>query len=247
MVTISAYNPFAAEVKEDPYPYYAWLRERQPVYFNDQLGFWALSRYRDVVAAARNYEVFSSAQGIGPDKVRLPMMITQDPPEHRRLRALAGKAFTPRMVAQMEERVRAIVNRQGSERIAQIRNEMGVEMSENVGVFRTPERLQLAIEKVAELQQRVRRAPIDDKGKVFNTDLTGALELDAMLVQADIIARGALWRTESRGAQARLDYPERDDEEWQKHINVTRGDDGQPEISYSDVTITKWQPEVRKY
>ena len=110
MVTVTGYNPFAADVKEDPYPYYAWLREEQPVYQNTELNIWAISRYDDVVAAARNVEVFSSAQGIGPEKIRLPMMITQDPPEHRRLRALAGKAFTPRMVSQMEGRIREIVN-----------------------------------------------------------------------------------------------------------------------------------------
>ena len=110
MVTVTEYNPFAPEVIADPYPYYAWLRAERPVYHNEQLGVWAISRYADVVAAARNPEAFSSAQGIGPEKTRLPMMITQDPPEHRRLRSLAGKAFTPRMVAQMEPRVRAIVN-----------------------------------------------------------------------------------------------------------------------------------------
>jgi cytochrome P450 len=110
MVAVEEYNPFAPEVKEDPYPYYAWLRAERPVYQNETLGFWAISRYADVVAAARDTEAFSSAQGIGPEKVRLPMMITQDPPAHRRLRSLAGKAFTPRMVAGQEGRIREIVN-----------------------------------------------------------------------------------------------------------------------------------------
>jgi cytochrome P450 len=110
MVSVTAYDPFAPEVKEDPYPYYAWLRSEHPAYEVPGKGIWAISRYADVVAAARNVAVFSSAQGIGPEKLSLPMMITQDPPEHRRLRALAGKAFTPRMVAQMEGRIRTVVN-----------------------------------------------------------------------------------------------------------------------------------------
>jgi succinate dehydrogenase / fumarate reductase, flavoprotein subunit len=145
-----------------------------------------------------------------------------------------------------EERIRGVINRQGSERIAQIRNEMGVEMSENVGVFRTPERLQHAIDKVAELQQRARRAPIDDKGKVFNTDLTGALELEAMLVQAEIIARAALWRTESRGAHARLDFPDRDDVKWLCHTHAYWGEGG-PRFEKAPVVITRFQPEARTY
>ena len=112
MVTVTEYNPYAPDVIENPYPYYAWLRAERPVYQNTQLGFWAISRYEDVVAAARNIEVFSSAQGVGPAKIRLPMMLTKDPPEHRRLRSLAGKAFTPRRVAQMEDRIRQVVNEQ---------------------------------------------------------------------------------------------------------------------------------------
>lgn len=109
MAAITAYDPFAAEVKRDPYPYYAWLRAQAPVYHNQRLDIWALSRYRDVCAALRNHEVFSSAKGVGPERVDIPMMITKDPPEHRRLRSLVNKAFTPRMVAQMEPRIREIL------------------------------------------------------------------------------------------------------------------------------------------
>src|SRR5829696_5089931 len=110
MATITEYNPFLPETVADPYPVYEWLRAEHPVYLNRDTGFWTLSRYEDVVAAARNVETFSSAQGIGPARFRLPMMITSDPPEHRRLPSLAGNAFTPRMVSQQEERIRAIVN-----------------------------------------------------------------------------------------------------------------------------------------
>ncbi len=109
MPAITEYDPFAAEVKENPYPYYAWLRSEHPVYHNERLDLWALSRYRDVEAALRNIEVFSSAQGIGPERMSIPTMITRDPPDHRRLRSLVSKAFTPRMVAQMEARIRQII------------------------------------------------------------------------------------------------------------------------------------------
>lgn len=145
-----------------------------------------------------------------------------------------------------EERIRALKTREGNERLATIRNEMGVEMSEEVGVFRTPERLEHAIGVIADLRERLKRAPIDDKGMIFNTDLTGALELDAMLVQADIIARGALWRTESRGAHSRLDYPERDDADWLCHTHAYYGEGG-PRFEKATVVLGRFQPEARTY
>ena len=110
MAPITAYNPFASEVKEDPYPYYAWLRREHPVYYNSRLGFWVLSRYEDVEAAARRPEVFSSSQGIGPDRRPGLTMIVKDPPEHTRLRKLVSKAFTPRMVEQLAPRIRTLVD-----------------------------------------------------------------------------------------------------------------------------------------
>src|SRR2546422_9825910 len=70
MHLITEYSPFARDVQENPYPYYDWLRRAHPVYYNEPLGFWTLSRYADVLMAARTPEVFSSAQGVGPDKRR---------------------------------------------------------------------------------------------------------------------------------------------------------------------------------
>jgi cytochrome P450 len=110
MTQITEYNPFVPEVKEDPYPYYAWLREHRPVYYNDKLGFYVLSRYADVEAAARTPEVFSSAQGIGPERAPVAMMIAKDPPDHTRLRRLVSRAFTPKMVEQLAPRIQEIVD-----------------------------------------------------------------------------------------------------------------------------------------
>ena len=88
---------------------------------------------------------------------------------------------------------------------------------------------------------------IDDRGTVFNQDVLGAIELGYMLDCAEAIVVAAIERKESRGAQFRTDYPERNDEDWLKHIDLSRNGDDTPEISYSPVTITKWQPEERKY
>src|SRR6266851_694912 len=110
MTAITAYSPFARDVQEDPYPFYAWLRQEHPVYYNERFDVWALSCYADVVQAARNHEVFSSAQGVGPDKRYGLSMITNDPPIHTRLRRLVNRAFTPHLIARFEARIQAIID-----------------------------------------------------------------------------------------------------------------------------------------
>ncbi len=132
-------------------------------------------------------------------------------------------------------------------RMSEIKDELGTTMNEHVAVYRDEKGLTKAHEVVHRLKEESAKAYVDDHGSVFNQDVLGALELGYMLDCADMTIVSALDRKESRGAQFRLDHPERLDEEWLKHINVTRGEDDEPEISYSEVTITKWQPEVRKY
>jgi succinate dehydrogenase / fumarate reductase flavoprotein subunit len=96
------------------------------------------------------------------------------------------------------------------------------------------------------LKEESSKAWIDDRGTVFNQDVLGAIELGFMVDCAEAIVIGAIERKESRGAQFRTDYPERNDEEWLKHIDIAMNGDG-PRVSYSPVTITQWQPEERKY
>jgi succinate dehydrogenase / fumarate reductase flavoprotein subunit len=141
-----------------------------------------------------------------------------------------------------------IVGREHSgRRISEIKDELGTMMNEYVAVYRDEDGLTKANEIVHRLQDEAASAYIDDRGSVFNQDVLGAIELGYMLDCAETTIVSAIDRKESRGAQFRLDYPERNDDEWLKHINVTRGPDGEPQISYSPVTITRWQPEVRKY
>ena len=110
-----AYSPYAYEIHEDPYPVYARLRAEAPVYRNDELDFYALSRHEDVLAAFRNLDGFSNAQGVslepsafGPEAHRFMSFLALDPPRHTRMRSLVGKGFTPSKVAQMEEHIRSI-------------------------------------------------------------------------------------------------------------------------------------------
>jgi succinate dehydrogenase/fumarate reductase flavoprotein subunit len=88
---------------------------------------------------------------------------------------------------------------------------------------------------------------VEDKGDVFNTDLTQAIELGYLLDLAACMLTAGIARKESRGAHARpYDYPTRDDENFMQH-SITRWVDDGPELTYRDVRMTKWQPEERKY
>jgi succinate dehydrogenase / fumarate reductase flavoprotein subunit len=131
-------------------------------------------------------------------------------------------------------------------RVSEIKNELGELMNRYAAVFRDEDGLQIALETIGRLKEEAKTAWIDDRGSVFNQDVLGAIELGYMVDCAEAIVLGAIERKESRGAQFRTDYPERNDEEWLKHIDITLTGDG-PQVSYSPVTITQWQPEVRTY
>jgi succinate dehydrogenase flavoprotein subunit len=132
-------------------------------------------------------------------------------------------------------------------RVSEIKSELGETMNRHAAVFRDEQGLSQALETIGRLREEAGRAWIDDRGTVFNQDVLGAIELGYMIDCAEATVVAALERKESRGAQYRTDFPERDDEEWLKHIDVALGDDGRPRVGYSPVTITQWQPEERKY
>jgi succinate dehydrogenase / fumarate reductase flavoprotein subunit len=132
-------------------------------------------------------------------------------------------------------------------RISEIKAELGTIMNQYVAVYRDAEGLQQAHEVVGRLQEEAQSAYIDDRGTVFNQDVLGAIELGYMLDCAEAIVVAAIERKESRGAQFRTDFPERNDAEWLKHIDISLDGTGGPQVSYSPVTITQWQPEERKY
>ena len=105
-------NPFSYEFHEDPYPTYRWLRDHAPLYYNADLEFYALSRFRDVLAASQDWRTYSSAEGTTVERMSpemfeaTPMMIFMDPPRHDRLRKLVSTVFTPRRIAELEPFIR---------------------------------------------------------------------------------------------------------------------------------------------
>ena len=108
------FDPFSDEFFNDPYDLYRWLRDEQPVYHNAELGFYALSRFDDVVRAHRDWQTFSSNFGVTLEQLQsgrrdaTGSIISIDPPDHERLRKLVSRAFTPRAVAEMEPLIRNI-------------------------------------------------------------------------------------------------------------------------------------------
>jgi succinate dehydrogenase / fumarate reductase, flavoprotein subunit len=135
----------------------------------------------------------------------------------------------------------------GGRRISEIKDELGTMMNEKVAVFRDEAGLTEAMEIVQRLKEESRSAYVDDRGTVFNQDVLGAIELGYMLDCAETIVMGALERKESRGAQFRLDYPERNDDEWLKHITISVNGGDAPKVDYAPVTMTQWEPQERTY
>src|SRR5437868_982058 len=135
----------------------------------------------------------------------------------------------------------------GIERIGAIREEMQHEMDAGAGVFRTKEGLEKLIERLGGLRERFGRIKIEDTSKTFNTELTSAMELDFMLEISQTIAVSALAREESRGAHARRDFPQRNDEKYLKHSLVFSRDAAKPRLEYRDVHIENFKPQARTY
>ncbi len=105
------FDIYADDFRNDPYPFYARLRDEAPVQWSERHGFWTIAQYADVMAAAKNYNDFSSTiaptGGIETGE-RRQTMISSDPPEHTRIRSVVGRAFTPATIAAMESRIRQI-------------------------------------------------------------------------------------------------------------------------------------------
>jgi succinate dehydrogenase / fumarate reductase flavoprotein subunit len=139
-----------------------------------------------------------------------------------------------------------LLNNTGQERLSDIAREMKRVMFDHVGIFRTGAAMQQALEKVRELKERFKHVRVEDRGKVFNTNLMNTWELGNLLDLAEVVTVCAINRTESRGAHSRDDFPKRDDVNWLKHT-LTWVKDGEIKIGYKPVVITKYQPKERVY
>lgn len=156
-----------------------------------------------------------------------------------------GKAVVARK-KQMDAKIRDL-SQGGDEKPSQVLEELRKTMNEYVGIFRTREKLQKAVERIAIIKERYKKIRISSGTLHMNFELIGAIELEHMIDVAHAIALGALLRQESRGAHFRRDFKERNDAGWLKHSLAAKGADGEPVISYKDVVITNYQPTGRTY
>ncbi len=143
--------------------------------------------------------------------------------------------------------IESIMENKGTEKISNLRTELQNNMMELCGIFRNEQDLRRMIEILRDLRERAKNVFLQDKGRVFNTELIGALELHNLLDTAEATVFSAYARQESRGAHTREDFTSRNDAEWMKHSFAFMKDGGVPELKYKPVTITRYQPMERKY
>jgi len=142
--------------------------------------------------------------------------------------------------------LRAWSSRPDGEDPSALRTEMQETMERYAGIYRNEADLLEGLQRIRALRQRFQRIRVVDQSKVYNVNLTDALEVGHMLQLAETIVVGAYARTESRGAHARTDYPKRDDARWMRHTLAQKGPQG-PVLSYIPVTYTRWDPTERVY
>lgn len=142
--------------------------------------------------------------------------------------------------------VRRLLEADGKDHAAAIRDTLQDEMMEKAGVFRNAEALGKMRDKIFELRERYHRVHLQDRGQKYNTELLELIELGSLLDLAQVLVEGALARQETRGAHSREDFPKRDDPNWLKHTLAYQTPQG-VELRYKPVTITQFEPKERKY
>jgi succinate dehydrogenase / fumarate reductase flavoprotein subunit len=154
-------------------------------------------------------------------------------------RTVAPQAISTEQLTTEQHRVQRLLAQEGPVRAWQIREELGQLMSLNLGLVRTHESMSAALSALTALSHRAAFITVQDKGRVFNTDLVQALELQSLLDVAETIVTSALARQESRGAHYRSDFPVRDDQHWLRHSLIRRTPEGTA-LTYEPVTITRF-------
>ena len=159
----------------------------------------------------------------------------------------ANEAYLSRGKEKVEMYLGAMLAGKGDQRPGELRDRLKAVMIENTGVFRDGIKLQSATREVRNLRELFKSIRFSSESRLFNIELIQALELDAMIDLASVIAEGALRREESRGAHTRTDFPNRNDDDWLKHTIATLGANGEPLFTDKPVECSTWEPVERTY
>lgn len=151
-----------------------------------------------------------------------------------------------RYLEEATNQIQQLLDQDGDYRIGQLRQAWQDCMTEHCGVFRTAEVMQEGLTRLEELQDRYAQIRLDDRGTVWNTEILEALELRSLMVVGELILASALNRRESRGAHSREDFPQRDDPNFLKHTLAYYSPAG-VDLQYKPVSITRFEPQERKY
>jgi succinate dehydrogenase / fumarate reductase, flavoprotein subunit len=141
----------------------------------------------------------------------------------------------------------SLMDGEGTEPIATVRKTLQDEMMDRASVLRTEKSLSGMLGVLGDLRARYEKARVNDRSKVFNTELVEHIELGYLLDMAEALVISARARTESRGGHFREDHTLREDEHWMKHTFISRTADGVTRLSYKDVTLGRYEPVERKY
>jgi len=153
----------------------------------------------------------------------------------------------PRHLEEVDVFLKKLHEKDGIENVYSIRDDLQKNMNENVGIFRSEEKIQKGLDEIEKLKERYLNVGISDKGKVYNFELTEYFEIGYLLDLAEATAKSALLREESRGSHQREDFPERNDSKFLNHSMTYFNRSGLPNVRYRRVEITKYKPMERKY
>jgi succinate dehydrogenase / fumarate reductase flavoprotein subunit len=169
------------------------------------------------------------------------------------IRNLSSGALPPDANSFMDDAIRDeqakiddFLTREGGEEVPALRTILKETMSAHFGIFRDEARMEKGLQKILSLKERFGKASIRHKGATFNLALQRSMELDGMLVLAEVVARGAIARKETRGSHARTDYPSRDDRNFLAHTVALMTDEG-IRLSYAPVKISTFPAKGREY
>ncbi|HSG05124.1 MAG TPA: FAD-binding protein, partial [Nitrospiria bacterium] len=144
---------------------------------------------------------------------------------------------------EQKERINGLLSRKSGVRVGELRRKLGSIMTDYLGIFRTRDKMETGLSRLREVRDQYGSIYLQDRGKIYNSELAHALELGSLLDLAETITVGAIAREESRGSHYRLDFPERNDSDWLKHSLAFRTDSG-PHLEFESVTITRFPPKT---